>query len=521
MSKGAVDFSHVEISCQKPISGSSFAQGMQQFIFSYGRPSAWIPSQSYFLMDVTVEGANANQPPLVSEALALVEDCGNAAYQSVYFISGGCVVDQVTNFVQQTSAVKHRIRKPESWFKALGAGAAAYNGSFTRRCEAISQFGSSPDPDNYIIYRASPSATTVAIADNTGIVSYVGTAPDFLVGDILVITGVQYPLADQTHAETKSLNAVIATADWYILRRKALRTYKAKNRQQVIFQPPLGIFQSSEILPGGSFEFQLTPSASYKTLMIESTKNVTATDDGVANSADHYKVTINNLRFYAAMCKESIPDTTKQLFLMEYFVQSKQLTTGSMNLQFSVPPTTNALMVFAQSTAAGTGGANSMYPVTRFVSSSTTNVDFDLTLQNIQISYANKSLPMNPWQSNFSEGTSAGPPSVVAYPIIGSTCDDRLIQWYYQGFIDTSQLNREGGVEDLQLWLNRGPIFKFSFDRDSQDRSTEVNLIISYSGGANAYDASATPTNIFLVAQYIKPVELTFAGGMVTNVRVA
>ena len=45
-----------EISCQKSVDGSNFAQGVQDYSFSMGQPTGWIPSRSYFRIEMTLEG---------------------------------------------------------------------------------------------------------------------------------------------------------------------------------------------------------------------------------------------------------------------------------------------------------------------------------------------------------------------------------------------------------------------------------------------------------------------------------
>ena len=45
-----------EISCQKSVDGSNFAQGVQDYSFSMGQPTGWIPSRSYFRIEMTLDG---------------------------------------------------------------------------------------------------------------------------------------------------------------------------------------------------------------------------------------------------------------------------------------------------------------------------------------------------------------------------------------------------------------------------------------------------------------------------------
>ena len=47
-----------EISCQKAVGGEDFVRGSQDFNFSIGAPSVWIPCKSYFKVTLTIKGKN-------------------------------------------------------------------------------------------------------------------------------------------------------------------------------------------------------------------------------------------------------------------------------------------------------------------------------------------------------------------------------------------------------------------------------------------------------------------------------
>ena len=504
-----VDYTQAEINCQKATQGTSFVQGLQSYIFSIGTPSVFIPSASYFLMNVTVEGAAATVPPNLNESLALVEGAANSAYQSAYFLAAGQVVDSVVNYLPQTAMLKMRTSKSKAWIDSIGASAHADNGTFTRRSEAISSRPSSTDNDNMELIRRASALGAVATAGLAasgvnGIAAVVfvaaadGTIDSVVEGDVLVIAGARYTANGNNTVVSANTGAVAGVADYYILRRKTTRTYKVKNQLQIVFRPPLGIFDNEDPLGPGQYEFQLNPSAAYKTLMMESTKNVTNRADGAVGAANTYQVTVNNVRFYACIAKCIIPDSIQSIYLNEFFTQSKQMTSNNMNFSFSVPPSTNTLYCFLQATGAGTGAANSQYPVSRFI----TGANDDLSLSTILVTYANRSVPMSNWQAAFTE-------------VVGSTCNNQLVQFYYQNFIETNTSLREGGMESQEQWLDRGPILIFGFDKPTDDKSTEVNIQVTYSG------AMGTATSFFLTAGYRKVAELTYSRGLISRVIVS
>ena len=95
-----------EISCQKSVDGSNFSQGVQDYNFSTGAPTGWIPSRSYFRIEMTLDGAGIPAPgsglgsqPTVRQQLAFADSaCGNL-YDNVYFKGAGQDISTAINYV--------------------------------------------------------------------------------------------------------------------------------------------------------------------------------------------------------------------------------------------------------------------------------------------------------------------------------------------------------------------------------------------------------------------------------------
>ena len=86
-------------------------------------------------------------------------------------------------------------------------------------------------------------------------------------------------------------------------------------------------------------------------------------------------------------------------------------------------------------------------------------------------------------------------------------------QRYVDTQIETGQAFSSGGCETLSDWLLNGPVYHYTFERDGEDRSTQVQL-------STAFDTAGFDQNdnIFLVAHYTRTVDIEVESGYITNV---
>ena len=192
----------------------------------------------------------------------------------------------------------------------------------------------------------------------------------------------------------------------------------------------------------------------------------------------------------------TIPDTIERMKLTEFAVLTKNATTTEGNYQFTVPSSTRALYVAVQ---AGDSGSNPAHPPSRFIVGG--GQELDLTF--LQITYANMTKPMTRWKSGFSAS--------------GTSQQNFMTQFYYQSAIETGRASLAAGVETEAEWLSRGPYVCFRFDRDVNDRSTEVQLQLNY-GTPVEPAAWSGATKLLLIAEYTNHVEITTQGGLVVKV---
>lgn len=507
----------------RSVSAATFASGLLDFPLSIGAPNAWIPSKSYFRIEMTLSSdvASANAP-IIANGLAFADNvCGNL-FNNCLFKMGGLDCCAVTSYQAQCSALSTRMGHTNSWLQTVGKGCFGLDSSFVSRVLAVSadndsnSIGSSLVED--ITFRTTAvthyNDATIAL-DNAGVLTGVNTL--FLVGtgspvgpvlqgDILVLNRVRYTVIAVTSDTVivvfpLATVAVVAGPNWYFIRKNTQASNQAKNKIYVLWQPPMGIFSHGGPLGAGDYRITLNPDPNYRLTGVETF----SPDFALAAS---YTLAINSMNFYACTVKMSIPEGPSSLTLMEMFAQSKPY---SQSLQFSVPASTLTLTLFIQSVAAG---STPVYPPSKFKTPGTNGASGDMTLQSLQITYANINKPPTRWTSTFNV-------TAQAAPTLTST--NELQQRYIDSYYDAQMIGVDdekgdkpgqiGGIEDFNQWSQRGPFYTYIFAKDSSSRATEVLVNLQFTDPS----ISSLTTNVFLVSGYRKTVDYTVAQGMITQ----
>jgi len=505
-----------EVMPSRRVDGSNFPLGVMEFSFSVGAPNAWVPSKSYFRIGSTIYGAPTGGPavaaPTVRQMVAFADNAVGNMFDNAYVRSNNVEISSINQGLAQASALNARLGEGHSWLKSLGSGAELNKSNFTDR---LMYTASDVVPDAYLgakneIYRPIAAGhfddAKVAIATN-GVVTGTDTLftsgmPNFTTGapsesfinngDILVVNNVRYTVIEVatntniTIAERPAV-AIVATTDWYIIRKDVMRAPQGNNQVYSVWRPPIGLFNYADGLGSGEYRIQLNPNSSFLLTAVE-TKNpdFVASADGLTGS---YSLVLNDVKFYAYIEKMSIPDSVQDLSLMEYQVQSKP---WASNLQFSISPYTKAITIFVQDV---TAGGSPLCPSSMFKVLDNS----DLKLATIQVSYAGMSKPSTKWESNFYNGA------------------DQLQQRYR----DTYGECKIDGAESYCDWLQRGPIYHFNFERGASNRATEVMVNTTFNnlvGGPGTGVGSTGLARVFCVSHFQRNVQITTAAGSIVNV---
>jgi len=491
-----------EITCQRSVAGANFASGNQDFVFSLGAPNCIIPEQCYFVIDATLTASG--RQPLMTDHVAMAQDMGSSLYNNAYFRMGGQDVSSVVNFLGQTGIMKKRLSKTHAWRESMGNSVQMLEPSFEKRQQKTAYDGNR-DFTTLQLHRGNGAgASTVAIT-TAGVVTGVNTLWNtgdtaLFAGDIITVDGMNLSVEIVTNDTTVTVQhentplasvAVTATTNYEIHRIVTDNETNGNNRQFILWQPPLGVFQHAEPLGAGDYRISLNPNSDYKKAAVEAASALS-----VGSSAGEFDLVINDVKLYIATYKHTIPDRVTSMRLMECLTQSKALSGNTESFQFTVPPSTLGIGWFVQANAAG---ADTRYPSTLF----TTQGAEQNSITDYQITYANVTVPQTRWSAHFDE-TGTYPAQVKRLT---------LQQRYHDTFAETGLAKSDSGCETLEQWLDSGQMVYHSFVRDSENRSTQVQFTITSSG------SYSIATNLYLVAFYRREVEVTSDAGLITGVR--
>ena len=536
----AVNYNLMEVTCQKAVQDAAFPQGTQDYIFTIGSPNCWCPAKSYFKIDMQIVGSGTKPLiPNVSDGIAFADNVAGNLFTNAFMKFEGQDVSSITSFLSQTSALKKRLFKSHGWLKTIGQGAQCDLASQLSRCYLASGGvpGDNDNGDTAVITKGTTdlafgTATMVTI-DAAGLFTALGTdwlgaasiANRILPGDVLYLLGNKFTV-DQVNtattlhiaqvptavviADVAAAAAVVGSAaatQFYFVRQNTKNSNSSKNIVSVLWQPPLGIFDYKDFLGAGSYKISLTPDANYLNNAVE-TKN-SAYNGTSAVIANTYNFSVKDVRFYAYQAKATIPEGPQTLDLMETLVMSKQISSVTSNYQFSVPPSTSYITIFAQDNRVG---SSPLYSPSLFKCLSTTNplTAGDMTLTNIQCIYASITKPSTNWSSAWdTDGANAS--SVAAPAIVAASQKNQMMQRFYDSFLEfQNSANSNFGTETFNEWAQRGPFYMFVYARDQSDRSTEVQLNVTFR------DIAVANSNIYICAWYHNTIQYTVNNGMIT-----
>jgi hypothetical protein len=499
---GQIEANRMQVPPKRDVSGSKFVAGIIDYDFSIGGRYVWRPAKSYFRVDMTLYKRNASvrAQPVVADGLAFSDNPVAGLFDNVYLRGGNADISSIVNFAGQAHQLKTRATKSRAWMESVGKTAFGINASFQDRVNAVSSDGLSSEENigsaPTVLRQTIVVGGTVAIADAAGDGNAVATGGSFAgaqVGDLLSVAGQTYAITSVAGLPgTVSIGAgtapgnIGATPGATVIPVNALAAGQPSDRAnnvRYMWQPPIGIFDFDGVLGSGEYRIQLNPNSRFQQSVVETSA---ALNPGDANG---YDVVVNEIQFYPWIEKANVPVTgVERLFLNEMNIQSKTFTNTGV-LDWTVPPSTQQLAVFVQSDAAG---SDSRFPQTLFRTE--TAADGDVKLENIQITYANKTMPSTNWESSYGVGTNL------------------MTQRYLDTQIETGMVEASGGAETFADFKSRGPIYVFDFSRDASDRSTNVQLQMKFTG-------ALTNARIMLASFYNRVVEITTSDGRISNIQ--
>ena len=261
---------------------------------------------------------------------------------------------------------------------------------------------------------------------------------------------------------------------------------------ELIWQPPISIFQIEHAIPGSQYqEIELDSANQYKKQVIQSllTDKVPET----ATTANEYSLRILDMWFYLYRCKGPIVDNkTYMIDLPECKCSSLELTGNNTQLAFDIESSTESLALAFQTSKAG---SNTLHPM----SSLKLEDDDELSLSRYYIRYAGIQKPQ----------PDADPDSFTANR-------DFIVQQYVQNqlysgtFFDSSQ-------ETIEEWKERGVYFYHPWNKTSSDTSTRVYVLGQFN---NNIAQNGKSPNMLLFNNFKRVAIIKMSNGRAVNVRV-
>lgn len=525
----------------RPLAGDLFSGSTQEFNFSVGKPYAWCPRKSYFLIKARLTNLAKTAPLKPADLTAYADNFAGNLYENIYLAtSAGAPISKIGQFSAQASALDVRLENTFSSLKTLGSNACGNEASLQKRIlmctknspptpliaagapssamASVTSSGAYDDRDVYRPYLGSATvpatlpanfaAATVFIAGatitgiNTDFIAGMplGIAPvggPVLPGDLIVILGISYEVVTVPTLTTLTVSAtptaVLATpgtTDWFIVRAETLRAPQCSNEIEVMWRPPLGIMKYEGYLGAGNFQWVLSPNSNYELAAVESKNPVNAA------TTRPYKIEIQDVKFFWWSEMMDIAEGPRDLFLDEYAIEAKPY---SNNLTFQIPSSSEAVSVFIQDTVAG---SNPLVPPSMFKLRN----NGDLGLTSILIEYGGMTKPLTPWESKFTPALTGAVNQV-----------NQLQQRYYDSYHESGLDPEANGCETFPDWLKRGPFYHFSFKRDMTNNATSLQVALTFDG---VVDISTT-ARVFCVAHKRSTCQMVIEDGRVTSVAVA
>lgn len=286
--------------------------------------------------------------------------------------------------------------------------------------------------------------------------------------------------------KSKSWQDSVGQAHWMI---PDFTTRLSKTKEgtifQCIFQPPIGIFETTAALGAGSYRLSLMPKGDPKLFsgleMLEGQTFDPSTAD--------IKLQVEDLKFNLCVFRTPLDTSNSRYFLelQEQQIQSKKLAPkGQQSFQFTVPSSTTGIAIFTGDVETG---YNPLAPASRFYSidKSTNNI------ANLQLSFGNLNKPASDYGSEYL------PKSNQLYA-------------RYMDTYSNAELAQDVSCESYDDYIKRGPYYYWSFIRPSTDRSTVLQVRIRFGKDIPA------DTNLYVCAFYRTSCAVDVSDGFITNI---
>lgn len=478
----------------------------------------WIPSRSYvrirdsiYIGRNTGLGNNSPDQPLLGDDMAGSLNLQDNLFDGCQLTVGGFSLGSKTTLAPQISVVNKRITKSAGWLNGVGKTTQNFNASFQERQADISSDG--------LLFESVETTQetgtgTLTVAADAQAVAGAGTlfTSELIPGDIITSLGialvVQTITSNTALVTTESTHGAIAALSAFTIRRiqSGVPTVQA-NRNERIYQPPLGVWSMNKAMPPARYELTLRPKPDlvYKQCAIQtSLLEGVGIANGIRNTATNLpagnmEYVVDDIVLFVAVAENFQPVPAKQTYVLdlnETEVLPRQISGGSVIQEnFTVSKSTQALAVALQSK---TAGASTLFPPSLF---KVTN-NLDQNIKQLQVSYGGQTVPNPQTDSKFEASDADNFVSYINRLYVDSSINDL-------SYFDT------GGALTADEWRKLGMLMYYEWRRIGDDISTNVDVQIEYPQFVD--EAGSRKNNLLLFHFFRRVIEFTIEAGQVTQ----
>lgn len=543
----------VQIQSAQPCTGNSYGTGPIEFPFLVAGGVWWYPPGCYIRARIKILNEQTGRPITDVDAVAPAQDIMNATLTQCEFQIRGVTVSRFQEYVAQGSQALRRSNT--SWAHQVTTGESkmmADEPSWDLRQRAVAQpcypkynttfveYNSSDITADLTTRVANPPRVTVAAAGAgftdltfTNCIPFPVQIGDeifyFAPGPVLVHGTVVDAVAATCRIDGGNPGPIAITTivgDNFIIRR-SVRTSVPVWRGgafEIVFLPPLSIFQVQHALPSMSCNLKLTPrSGNQYAIAALNTKPASLFDPpaaaAVAVAANAppiggagFRVIIEDLKFY---CQQMTADRIDEgrfyidISTLQVSGQAVDSVSGMQTKTFPVSPSTYELSVAFQDASAG---QSTQYPLAEFTywrqpvpAADPMFYASHNDLRRLHIQYSNVTYPQ-PDAEPFVEVSLQGPAG-------NANVKAWAVQRWYETSLSSGAAQGIGGFETIDMWMSRGPMYTFATYRDPADRSTNVN--VSYT-----LAQAATNVQVLLFSKSRQVISCTVTNGLVSEVEI-
>jgi len=530
---GMADMKYQQItSTRGPLNGVNFPASQIQMDWEMGADRWWIPSRSYMRIRCRLtkeDGTQLTMDDNIAPSMGLASNL----FQKLEFKINNNTVATIAENVPLIDSLYNRQSKSKSWLDGTGASFNWWTADQVTRQAQVSKDGTllsdggvssatvlsrtemgfdaagggAADERNSWAYNQVAGTLTYARGTDGAGLDAAGASVQFPVGSFFRYVGIPgQPNVDMEvltndgggNLTVNPLLRIAVGADGRVDFAKVVKVNGADSRRidgfELIWIPPVSIFQYNGALPTGRYTLLLTPqpSNSYKRFAIESTG---VNKFPVPEIGANYDFEVVNMFMYVCTCQG--PSVVDQDYVIDLeTIESQETQFDGNNFrseQFTVAPTTYQLTAAFQDSRVG---LNTLYSASKFKMGLD---DADLKLKRFHIQYAGKTIPSPDYDGEYKN----------------ASAEDFTGQMYAETQINTGGVYSEGSSETIQDWHKRGPYYSFMWPKPAGDMSTRAIVYFQFDDSVALVDGNQ---RVILFAHSRKAVVVSIRNGMVQRV---